>query len=226
MVIGLVLAVPSAAFARGGHGGHGGHGHAAHRSHGHGGHGHSGHTHATHTRYANNHANHAAHRGARRNHAFAHNHGVHNRHFAGHHAAWSHHYAHHNHTWGYHHGWGYRNGWGWGGGWNWWGGDGVNVVNPGYVAPGGVVVAPQSPTTVIAPGNPGFFSVVGTIRAIRGNVVAVAPVDGAPVAVDTTPNTTIVLNSEQSTLADLRPTDRVKVRYDQNNQAITLVALR
>jgi hypothetical protein len=219
------------AFARGGHGGHG---HGGHRSHGHGGHGHRGHAHGGHARTA---ARSGHHRGVR-NHGLAHRHvGLHNRNYAGHHAAWSHHYANHrhgwgyNHSWGYNHGWGYHHGWGWGGGWNWYGGGvnvvGPSVVNPGYVGPN-VVVAPGSNVNAsLLPGGPqGFFSVLGTISAIRGNVVSVAPEEGAPVTIDTTPNTTIVLNSQPSTLADLRPSDRVKARYDKELNAMTLVAVR
>jgi len=173
---------------------------------------------------------------------------VHNRNFAGHHAAWSHHYAHYGHGWGYHHGWGYNPGWGynhgwgyhhgWGwGGWNWYGGGvnvvGPSVVNPGYVGPSGpnVVVVPGSNVNgPLPPGGPpasqGFFSVLGTISAINGNAVSVAPEEGDPITIATTPNTTVVLNSQPSSLADLRPSDRVKARYDSALKALTLVAGR
>ncbi|HXY33153.1 MAG TPA: hypothetical protein VEI07_02935 [Planctomycetaceae bacterium] len=215
--IGLIQATQMPAFAKGGHGGHGHGGH----SHGHGGHGHHGHGHTAHA----HHSGHGGHHGSRR----AHHHGIHSGHHAGHHAAWAHHYGHHHHGWAYHHGWhsGWGNhGWGWGGGWNWWGGgvnvDGPTYVDPGYVGPN-VVVAPQ---TLPPAGPQGFFSVVGTIRRINGNAVSVAPVDGDLITIDATPGTTVVLNSQQSTLADLRPSDRVKARYDANNQALTLVAVR
>jgi hypothetical protein len=221
------------AFARGGHGGHG---HGGHRSHGHGGHGHRGHAHAGHARTAH----HAGHTRGVRHHAAAHRHvGPHNRHHAGHHAAWSHHYANHWHNWGYHHGWGYNHGWanhhawGWGG-WNWYGG-GVNVVGPSVVNPG-YIAAPAGPNVVVVPGSnvngplppggQGFFSVLGTISTIKGNTVSVAPEDGDPVTIDTTPDTTVVLNSQQSSLADLQPSDRVKARYDKDLKAMTLVAVR
>jgi hypothetical protein len=175
---------------------------------------------------------------------WAHRHfGLHNRNHAGHHAAWTHHYANHWHGWGYHHGWGYNHGWGnhrgWGwGGWNWYGGGvnvvGPSVVNPGYVGPAAgpnVVFVPGSNANAPfppggAPGGQGFFSVLGTISGIKGNAVSVAPEEGDPVTIDTTPNTTIVLNSQQSTLADLQPSDRVKARYDKDLQAMTLVAVR
>ena len=39
-------------------------------------------------------------------------------------------------------------------------------------------------------------------------------------------DTKIVLNSRQATLADLQPQDRVKVRYDDAQHAMTLVAVR
>jgi hypothetical protein len=216
----------------------GGHGHGGHRSHGQGGHGHRGHAHGGHAHKAA----HSGHARSRRNHALAHRHsGVHNRNFAGHHAAWSHHYANHRHSWGNHHAWGYNHGrgyhhgWGWGGGgWNWYGGGvnvvGPSVVNPGYVGPSGpnVVVVPGS--NVNAPGGPlggqGFFSVLGTISAIKGNTVSVAPEEGDPVTIDTTRDTTIVLNSQQSSLADLQPSDRVKARYDKDLNAMTVVAVR
>src|ERR1700733_4496444 len=201
VVIGLVAQAP--AFARGGHGGHS---HGGHRSHGHGGHGHHAHAHGAHSHHA---AAHGAHHGARRGWAFAHHRGIHNRHYAGHHAAWAHHYAHHWHNWGghagwgYHHGWGYNHGWGWGGGgWNWYGG-GVNVVGPTYVDPGYVAPATGPGVVVVPPATaqiPAFISIVGTIRTINGPAISVATEDGDPITVDTTPTTTIVLNSRQATL--------------------------
>ena len=100
----------------------------------------------------------------------------------------------------------------------------MNVVGPTYVDPG--YVGPTVVPGATVPLGPGFFSIVGTIQAINGNVVAVAPVDGDPISINMTPNTTIVLNSQPSTLADLRPSDRVKVRYDNADQALTLVAVR
>jgi hypothetical protein len=103
---------------------------------------------------------------------------------------------------------------------------GSTVVNPGYVPPAGpnVVVVPGS-NPLSTPGQ-GFFSVLGTIGTIKGNAVSVIPEDGDPITIDATPNTTVVLNSEQSSLADLQPSDRVKARYDKDLNAITLVALR
>jgi hypothetical protein len=94
-------------------------------------------------------------------------------------------------------------------------------VNPGYVGSSTVVVPGQN-----APASQAFYSVLGTIGTIRGNAISVIPEEGAPITVDATQGTTIVLNSQQSTLADLRPSDRVKVRYDQNLNAMTLVAVR
>jgi len=100
---------------------------------------------------------------------------------------------------------------------------GPSVVNPGYVGPN-VVVVPGSN------GGPrrnlGFYSVLGTISAIKGKALSVAPEEGDPVTIDTTPDTKIVLNSKQSTLADLQPSDRVKARYDSGLNAMTLVAVR
>jgi len=98
-------------------------------------------------------------------------------------------------------------------------------VNPGYVAPA------TGPNVVVVPGQdapalPAFYSVLGTIGTVRGNAVSVIPEEGPPITIAATPNTTIVLNSQQSTLADLRPSDRVKVRYDKNLNAMTLVAVR
>jgi hypothetical protein len=90
-------------------------------------------------------------------------------------------------------------------------------VNPAYV--GSTVGA-----NVVQ--GPAFYSMLGTIGTIRGNAVSVIPEEGSPITINTTPNTTIVLNSQQSTLANLRPSDRVKVRYDQNLKAMTLVAVR
>ena len=101
---------------------------------------------------------------------------------------------------------------------------GPTYVDPGYVAPAtgpGVVVVPPATTPI-----PAFSSIVGTIRTINGPAISVATEDGDPITVDTTPATTIVLNSRQATLADLQTSDRVKVRYDQNQKALTLVALR
>lgn len=110
---------------------------------------------------------------------------------------------------------------------------GPSVVNPGYVAPSGpnVVVVPGSNLNApLPPGGPpanqGFFSVLGTIDRINGNAVSVAPEEGDPVTIDTTPNTTVVLNSQPSSLADLKPSDRVKARYDSDLKAMTLVAVR
>src|SRR5580704_5660683 len=206
-VIGLMCVNQNPAFARGGHGGHGHRGHPAHHA-----------------------AGHAAHHGGH-NRALAHRHvGAHNHYHAGHHAAWAHHYAHNRHCWGhqgwgYHHGWGYRHGWGWGG-WNWYGG-GVNVVGPSVVNPGYV-----NPNVVVVPGSnaslapTGLYSMLGTISTIRGNAVSIVGEEGNPVTIDATPNTRFVVNSQPSTLADLRPSDRVKVRYDKNLNAMTLVAVR
>jgi len=102
----------------------------------------------------------------------------------------------------------------------------VNVVNPGYVNPGyvnpGVVVVPGSTPTVPL----GFSALLGTIRAINGNAVTVVSADGDPQTIQTTPNTKVVLNSRPSTLGDLLPSDRVKVRYDKAMNAQTLVAVR
>jgi hypothetical protein len=84
-----------------------------------------------------------------------------------------------------------------------------------------VVVVPPATTPL-----PAFSSIVGTIRTINGPAVSVATEDGDPITVDATPNTTVVLNSRQADLADLQPSDRVKVRYDQNLKALTVVALR
>jgi hypothetical protein len=111
---------------------------------------------------------------------------------------------------------------------------GPSVVNPGYVGPSGgpnVVVVPGSNVNAPLPpggppGNQGFVSVLGTINAIKGNAVSIAPEEGDPITIDTTRNTTIVLNSQQSTLADLHPSDRVKARYDSGLNAMTLVAVR
>jgi hypothetical protein len=227
-VIGLAQAAQNPALARGGHGGHG---HGGHRSHGHGGHGHHG---GAHTAHAHHSGAHGAHTGARRGGAFAHHHGVHTGHYAGYHSAWAHHYANHWHNWGYHNGWGYHHGWGWGNGWNWYGGGvnvgpsyvGPNYVNPGYVGPPGVVVVPPGTNAPVAPGNVGFNSLLGTIRTINGPAISVATEDGDPITIDATPSTTIVLNSRQATLADLQPSDRVKVRYDNDLKALTLVAMR
>jgi hypothetical protein len=102
---------------------------------------------------------------------------------------------------------------------------GPSVVNPGYVGPAtgsNVVVVPGQNVPSPVP----FYSVLGTIGTIRGNAISVIPENGNPITVDATPNTTIVLNSQQATLADLRPSDRVKVRYDSNQNAMTLVAMR
>lgn len=84
--------------------------------------------------------------------------------------------------------------------------------------------APAASTTVVQP--PSFYSMVGTIGAIRGNAVSVIPAEGSPITIATTPSTTIVLDSQQATLANLQPSDQVKVRYDQNLNAMTLVAIR
>jgi hypothetical protein len=94
-------------------------------------------------------------------------------------------------------------------------------VNPGYVGPSTVVVPGQN-----APAPQAFYSVLGTIGTIRGNAISVIPEEGPPITIDATPSTTVVLNSQQSTLADLRPSDRVKARYDKDLNALTLVALR
>lgn len=218
-----LMANRSPAFAKGGHGG--GHGHGGHHSHGHGGHGHHGHAHAhAHAHHTAAHTNN--HHG--RNHAFAHHHAVHNQHHPRHHAAWNHHYANHHHGWGHHYGWDHHHGWGWGwGGWNWYGGGtvGPSYVDNGYVGPNVNVVNPALPPNGSA-GGVGLFSVVGTIRSIRGTAIAVASEEGDPVTVDTTADTKIVLNSRQATLADLQPQDRVKVRYDETQHAMTLVAVR
>lgn len=220
-VIGLTCAGQNLALARGGHGGHGG----GHRSHSHGGHGHHPHAHAH-----GGHAHHAAHPGHHvvHHHGVAHRHvGPHNAHHVAHHGAWAHHYAHNRHGWNYHnhygwghHGWGYRTGWGWGG-WNWYGG-GTNYVGPSYVnryAGSNVVVQNSTPAPIL-------YSALGTIGTIRGNAVSIIPEEGSPITINATPNTTIVLNSQQSTLANLVPGDRVKVRYTPNLNAMTLVALR
>jgi hypothetical protein len=84
---------------------------------------------------------------------------------------------------------------------------------------------------VVVPGSNaalplGFSSLLGTIRAINGNAVTVASADGDPLTIQTTPNTKVVLNSRPSTLEDLLPSDRVKVRYDKSMKAQTLVAVR
>jgi hypothetical protein len=102
------------------------------------------------------------------------------------------------------------------------------VVGPGYVD--GSYVGPnvtiQNPP--LSPAGPavGFYSLVGSIRTIKGGAVSVASEDGIPITIATTPDTKIVLNSKPATLADLQPEDRVKVRYDNDNQALTLVAVR
>ena len=100
---------------------------------------------------------------------------------------------------------------------------GPSYVDGSYVAPN---VTVQNPA--LLPDGPavGFFSLVGTIRTIKGSAVSVASEDGTPITIATTPETKIVLNSKQATLADLQPQDRVKVRYDKDNQALTLVAVR
>ncbi len=134
----------------------------------------------------------------------------------------------HHHGWGHHYGWDHHHGWGWGwGGWNWYGGGvvGPSYVDNGYVGPNVNVVNPPLPPNGPA-GGVGFFSLVGTIRSIKGTAIAVASEDGDPVTIATTPDTKIVLNSRQATLADLQPQDRVKVRYDDALHAMTLVAIR
>jgi hypothetical protein len=98
---------------------------------------------------------------------------------------------------------------------------GPTVVNPGYVNPGMVVVPGSNAALPL-----GFSSLLGTIRAINGNAVTVASADGDPLTIQTTPNTKVVLNSRPSTLEDLLPSDRVKVRYDKSMKAQTLVAVR
>jgi hypothetical protein len=219
LVIALILAAHEPTLAKGGHGGHG---HGGHHSHGHGGHGHHGHAKHGHTHHATAHSgHHHAH-----NHAFAHHHAVHNVHHPRHHAAWNHHYAHHHHGWGHHYGWDHHHGWGWGG-WNWYGGGAVgpSYVDNGYVGPNVNLVNPALPPNGPA-GGVGLFSLVGTIRSIKGAAIAVASEDGDPVTIDATPDTKIVLNSRQATLADLQPQDRVKVRYDEAQHAMTLVAVR
>lgn len=117
-------------------------------------------------------------------------------------------------------------GWGWGG-WNWYGGGvvGPSYVDTGYVGPNVTVQNPALLPNASA-GVVGFSSLVGTIRTINGNALSVASADGDPVTIQTTPDTKIVLNSKQATVADLQPQDRVKVRYDKDNQAMTLVAVR
>ncbi len=147
-----------------------------------------------------------------------------------HHGAWTHHYAHNRHGWNHHnhyhygwghHGWGYNTGWGWGG-WNWYGG-GANYVGPSYV--NRTYTSPVVVQNSLTPA-PVLYSALGTIGTIRGNVVSIIPEEGSPIALTATPNTTIVLNSQQATLANLVPGDRVKVRYNQSLDAMTLVALR
>jgi hypothetical protein len=98
------------------------------------------------------------------------------------------------------------------------------VVGPTYVDNGSVApnVVVQNP----AVGGVGWLSLVGTIRSIRGSSIAVASADANPVSLQITGDTKIVLNSQQATLADLRPEDRVKVRYDGDQHAMTLVAVR
>ncbi len=98
---------------------------------------------------------------------------------------------------------------------------GPTVVNPGYVNPGAVVVPGSNPALPL-----GFSSLLGTIRAINGSAVTVVPVDGDPLTIQTTPGTKVVLNSRPSTLEDLLPSDRIKVRYDKAMKAQTLVAVR
>jgi hypothetical protein len=87
-------------------------------------------------------------------------------------------------------------------------------------------VTVQNPALPPAGPAVGFFSLVGSIRTIRGSAVSVASEDGTPITIAATPDTKIVLNSKPATLADLQPQDRVKVRYDKDNQALTLVAVR
>jgi hypothetical protein len=101
---------------------------------------------------------------------------------------------------------------------------GPSYVNNGYVAPNVIVQNPAVSPNAYA--GAGFVSLVGTIRSINGTAIAVASQDGDPVTIDTTPDTKIVLNSRQALLADLRPQDRVKVRYDSSLHAMTLVAVR
>ncbi len=83
---------------------------------------------------------------------------------------------------------------------------------------------PVAGTTVVQPSP--FYSMVGTIGTIRGSAVSVIPEEGSPITINAMPSTTIVLNSQQSALANLVPGDRVKVRYNHNLNAMTLVAIR
>ena len=76
--------------------------------------------------------------------------------------------------------------------------------------------------TIIRP----YRSVLGTISAINGNAITIVRESGSAVTVNLVPDTSIMVNSGQATLADLQQSDRAKVNYDASGNALSLVALR
>jgi hypothetical protein len=106
----------------------------------------------------------------------------------------------------------------------------LSVAGPNVVVPGTTVINPNvelvTPRVVGPRIRLGYLSVLGTIRAINGNNITIAPTNGAPVSISATPATSITLNGRPITMAELQQNDRAKVSYDPDRNAINLVAVR